>query len=233
VDVEFTLNFLEESAHRINLVQCRPFKVKGGGSVVDPPETIDDQNLVIQTNGPVIGPVCRYFIDRLIYVVPSVYAHMPERDRYSVAKLVGRLAHLDETDRNIMLIGPGRWGTMTPSLGVPVSFADISPAAVVCEIAEMHADLIPEVSLGTHFFNEIVENDMLYLAVFPDNEEVSFNRKFLDDAPNRLKNILPDYGHWQEAVRVIEPNAIRENLKLCINANAQKQRAVCYLTAED
>ena len=233
VDVEFTLNFLEESAYRINLVQCRPFKVKGGGSVVEPPETIDDQNLVIQTNGPVIGPVCRYFIDRLIYVVPSVYAHMPERDRYSVAKLVGRLAHLDETDRNIMLIGPGRWGTMTPSLGVPVTFADISPAAVVCEIAEMHADLIPEVSLGTHFFNEIVENDMLYLAVFPDNEEVSFNRKFLDDAPNRLKNILPDYGHWQEAVRVIEPNAIREKLKLCINANAQKQRAVCYLTTED
>ncbi len=233
VDVEFTLNFLDDSAYRINLVQCRPFKVKGGGSVVDPPETIGEDSLVLRTPGPVIGPVCQYAVDRLIYVVPSVYARMPERDRYSVARLVGRLAHLDEGECNLMIIGPGRWGTAMPSLGVPVSFAEISPAAVVCEIAEMHADLIPDVSLGTHFFNEIVENDTLYLAVFPDNEGVTYNRKLLDDAPNRLKEILPDYGHWQEAVRVIEPGTIRKGLKLCINANAQKQKAVCYLTTED
>ena len=232
VDVEFTVNFLESSVYKINLVQCRPFKVKGGGCVVDPPETIEADNLLLQTSGPVIGPVCQYVIDRLIYVVPSVYAHMTERDRYSVAKLVGRLTHLGEGKRNIMIVGPGRWGTTTPSLGVPVSFADISPAAVVCEIAEMHADLIPDVSLGTHFFNEIVENDTLYLAVFPDNEDVTFNRKLLDAAPNLLKQILPDYGHWQEAIRIIEPASIKEGLKLYINANAQKQKAVCYLTTE-
>ncbi|MBN2243924.1 MAG: pyruvate, phosphate dikinase [Acidobacteria bacterium] len=231
VDVEFTVNFLGESACRIHLVQCRPFKVKGGGCAAEPPETIDDAGLVLQTRGPVIGPVCRCFIDRLIYVVPSVYARMPERDRHSVAKLVGRLAHLDEGACSLMLIGPGRWGTTTPSLGVPVSFADISPAAVLCEIAEMHADLVPEVSLGTHFFNEIVENDTLYLAVFPDNEGVAFNRKLLEGAPNSLIKILPDCGRWQEAVRVIEPDAIGEGLKICLNANAQKQRAVCYLTA--
>jgi len=229
VDVEFTVNFLEKNAYKINLVQCRPFRVKGGGSAVDPPNTIEDDRLVLQTGGPVIGPVCRFAIDRLIYVVPSVYARMPERDRYSVAKLVGRLAHLDEGKRNIMLIGPGRWGTTTPSLGVPVSFADISPAAVVCEIAEMHGDLIPDVSLGTHFFNEIVENETLYLAVFPEKEDVTINRNFLQDAPNLLKEILPDYGHWQEAIRVIEPSGIKGGLKLYVNANAQKQRAVCYL----
>ncbi|MBN2320924.1 MAG: pyruvate, phosphate dikinase [Acidobacteria bacterium] len=233
VDVEFTVNFLDDNAYRVNLVQCRPFKVKGGSCVVDPPEAIEDENLILRTKGPVIGPVCQYVIDRLIYVVPSVYAHMPERDRYSVARLVGRLAHLKEGNGNLMIIGPGRWGTTIPSLGVPVSYAEISPAAVVCEIAEMHADLIPDVSLGTHFFNEIVENDTLYLAVFPDREDVVFNRKFLEGAPNLLKRILPDHGQWQEAVRVIEPAKIREGLKLYVNANAQKQRAVCYLATEE
>jgi len=233
VDVEFTVNFLEDGVYKINLVQCRPFKIKGGGCIVDPPETIESDNLILQTRGPVIGPVYRCDIDRIIYVVPSIYAHMTGEDRYSIARLVGRLAHLDEGSRNLMLLGPGRWGTTTPALGVPVSFSEISPAAIVSEIAEMHADLIPDVSLGTHFFNEIVENETLYLAVFPEREDTILNRKFLDGAPNRLTQILPDQGRWQEAVRVIDPPTIRAGLKFCVNANAQKQRAVCYLTTED
>jgi hypothetical protein len=132
-----------------------------------------------------------------------------------------------------MILGPGRWGTTTPSLGVPVSFAEISPATIVSEIAEMHADLIPDVSLGTHFFNEIVESETLYLAVFPEREDTIFNRRFFDSAPNRLIEILPDQGRWQEAVRVIEPSTISAGLRFCVNANAQKQTAVCYLTTAE
>jgi len=232
VDVEFTVNFLEDGVCRINLVQCRPFRVKGGGSAVEPPETIEDDDLVIQTRGAVIGPVCHCVIDRLIYVVPSVYADLPIQDRYSIARLVGRLAHLDEGQPSVMLLGPGRWGTTTPSLGVPVSFAEISPAAVVGEIAEMRADLVPEISLGTHFFNDIVENETLYLAVFPDREETVLNRRFLDESPSRLTDLLPDEARWEEAVRVIEPSALEGGMKLCVNANALEQRAVCYLTKD-
>jgi pyruvate,water dikinase len=232
VDVEFTVNFLEDGVCRINLVQCRPFRVRDGGKVVEPPETIEDDKLVIKTHGAVIGPVCQCVIDRLIYVVPSVYAKMPINERYSIARLVGRLARLDEGRPSVMLLGPGRWGTTTPSLGVPVSFAEISPAAVLSEIAEMRADLVPEVSLGTHFFNDIVENGTLYLAVFPDREDTVLNRRFLDESPSRLTELLPDEARWEEAVRVIEPSALEAGMKLCVNANPLKQRAVCYLTKD-
>ena len=69
-----------------------------------------------------------------------------------------------------MLIGPGRWGTTTPSLGVPVSFAEIDTVSVLCEIVAMRDDLVPDVSLGTHFFNDLVEMDILYLALFPGRQ---------------------------------------------------------------
>jgi pyruvate,water dikinase len=232
VDVEFTVNFLEDGVCRINLVQCRPFRIKGGGAVVLPPETIADDDLVVETHAAVIGPVCHCVIDRLIYVVPSVYADMPIQDRYCIARLVGRLAHLDVGQPSVMLLGPGRWGTTTPSLGVPVSFAEISPAAVLGEIAEMRADLVPEISLGTHFFNDIVENQTLYLAVFPDREGTVLNRRFLDESPNHLAELLPEEARWEEAVRVIEPAALGGGMKLCVNANALEQRAVCYLTKD-
>ena len=115
---------------------------------------------------------------------------MPLRDRYSIARLIGRLLHLrGETvagtlpqppRKNVMLIGPGRWGTTTPSLGVPVHFAEINTVAVLCEIVAMRDDLVPDVSLGTHFFNDLVEKDMLYLALFPKREGNYWNDALLD-----------------------------------------------------
>jgi hypothetical protein len=230
VDVEFTANFLEDGTYRVNLVQCRPFRVKSRGDVVAPPPSIEENRLVIRTQGAVIGPAHQCAIDRLIYVVPSAYARTRIQDRYSIARLVGELAHLDEGQRSLMLLGPGRWGTTTPSLGVPVSFGEIGPAAVLGEIAEMQADFVPEVSLGTHFFNEIVENEMLYIAVFPNREETVLNRGFLDGSPNRLADLLPDRAQWEEIVRVIEPGTFKDGMRLYLNANPIEQRALCYLT---
>jgi pyruvate,water dikinase len=87
-----------------------------------------------------------------------------------VARLIGRLNQRQPVeDRGLMLIGPGRWGTHSPSLGIPVAFGEISRASVICEVVEMHERLIPDVSLGTHFFNDLVEHDMLYVAYFPRN----------------------------------------------------------------
>ncbi len=84
-----------------------------------------------------------------------------------------------------MLIGPGRWGTTTPSLGVPVSFAEIDAARILCEIVAMREDLVPDVSLGTHFFNDLVEMDMLYLALFPGRQGNSWSEAFFEKTPKQ------------------------------------------------
>jgi hypothetical protein len=230
VDVEFTANFLEDGSYRINLVQCRPLQVKEGGGILPPPRKIERKDLVFESRGPVIGQNSHTAIDRLIYVVPSVYGEMPIGDRHSVARLIGRLTNLEEEGgrKTVMLLGPGRWGTKMPSLGVPVSFAEIATVSVLCEVVAMGKHVIPDVSLGTHFFNDLVESNMLYLAVFPKGKGSTLNEGFFLRSKNRLVDLLPEEARWSDVVRVIEPPAGSGGRTLLLNANSLKQRAVCY-----
>jgi hypothetical protein len=105
---------------------------------------------------------------------------------------------------------------------------------VLCEIVAMREDLTPDVSLGTHFFSDLVEMDMLYLALYPGREGNSWNREFFDRAPNRLAELLPDDAAWANVVRVIDmPLASHGDAALKLNANSLTQRVVCYLEREE
>ncbi len=232
VDVEFTANFLRPEQYKINLVQCRPLQVAMDRPAVALPRTIRAEDRVLEAHGAVIGQSRVSRIDRLVYVVPSVYGELSLRERYSIARLIGRLLHLEEPQppQEVMLIGPGRWGTTTPSLGVPVSFAEIDAARILCEIVAMREDLVPDVSLGTHFFNDLVEMDMLYLALFPGRKGNSWNEAFFEQTPNRLAELLPGDAKWSHVVRVLDmPAGSRGGETLTLNANALTQQVVCYL----
>ena len=231
VDIEFTTNFLDDGSYRINLVQCRPLQVKEeGGSTLPPPRRILRRDTVFESRGPVIGQNSHARIDRLIYVEPSAYGEMPVSERHSVARLVGRLTHLggDGQRKTIMLLGPGRWGTKMASLGVPVSFAEINTVSVLCEIVAMGKNVAPNVSLGTHFFNDIVESDMLYLAVFPGGKGNFFSEGFFKRLGNRLPELLPDDAEWSGVVRVVDLPEEGSGRLLYLNADSLKQRAICY-----
>jgi len=234
VDIEFTANFVDKETYRINLVQCRPFQVKGTSSILDPPEDIPQEDVVLMARGPVIGQSRIDKIGRLIYVVPKAYAQLPINQRYSIARLIGDLTHLKEAEppEITMLLGPGRWGTTTPSLGVPVSFAEINTVSVVCEIVAMTEDIIPDVSLGTHFFSDLVETDMLYLALFPTKEGNLLNHGFFEDAPNRLAELLPRASAYTHVIKVIDSASLSDGRVVRLNANTLKQRVVCYLDRE-
>jgi hypothetical protein len=229
VDVEFTANFLADGSYRVNLVQCRPFQVKTDSAALAPP-AVADSDLVLRTEGAVIGASMGTEVGRLIYVVPSVYGQLPQQDRYAIARLVGRVARMDHRPEGaLVLAGPGRWGSSEPSLGVPVSFAEISRANVLCEIIEMREGLVPDVSLGTHFFNDLVEMQILYLALVPGKEGNRINAGLLEQAPNRLPELLPSEAMWASAVRVIDSSNIAAGRRLRLHADAIGQRAVCYL----
>ena len=124
-------------------------------------------------------------------------------DRYAIARLIGELTNLNDGKTKVMLIGPGRWGTTMPALGIPASFNEIKNAAVICEIVAMHEDLTPDISLGTHFFNDLVEMDILYLAVHPGQEDNVLNFKVIEKCPNRLTELLPSAAKWTEAIFAI------------------------------
>jgi pyruvate,water dikinase len=232
VDIEFTVNFTSDDKFRVNLLQCRPFQVKigGEGGRVKTPEKIEPQNLLFRSHGPIVGHSLATVINRVIYIVPSVYSQMAMGQRYAVARAIGRLTHLDPPDarRTIMLVGPGRWGTSMPALGVPVSFAEISTAAVICELTLMHAGLVPDVSLGTHFFNDLVEMDMLYLAVSPGREGHLLNEEFIRQRPNQLTQLLPSAGALTQTLWVVGAAPAADGGAFYLNVDSMTQRGVCY-----
>jgi pyruvate,water dikinase len=230
VDTEFTVNFLPGGRYRINLLQCRPFqvKIKGEGSRVRLPPNVRPEDTFLASAGPIIGHSVSTAIDRLIYVAPAAYSQMSMSQRYSVARAIGRLTHLETSGAppTIMLIGPGRWGTSMPSLGVPVSFAEINTVSVICELALMHEGLVPDISLGTHFFNDLVEMDMLYLAVSPGKEGHRLNEDLVKRHANRLTDLLPSAANLAAAIWVIENPGAPPLFYL--NVDARTQKGLCY-----
>jgi hypothetical protein len=230
VDTEFAANVLHDGTFKINLLQCRPLQVKGGGASPPLPAGITRADILVEAHGAVIGQSRVIPIDRLIHVTPATYSQLTIADRYAVARLIGRVTHLPRPGRdgNLLLLGPGRWGTTTPSLGVPVTFAEISPVAALCEIVAMREDLVPDVSLGTHFFNELVELDMLYCALFPNRKDNFLNDAFFAGAPNRLAELLPADAAWAPVVRVIDADTLPGGGGLRLSADILKQRVVCF-----
>lgn len=221
VDVEFTINFLPDGSYRIHLLQCRTFQFRRDTGMA-PAVQSGGENL-LASHGAVIGVSREQPLSRIVYIVTEKYAALPDQDRYAVARLIGKINRLHPVDdRGLMLIGPGRWGTHSPSLGIPVSFTEISRASVVCEVVAMHEALIPDVSLGTHFFNDLVEHDMLYVAYFPRKAGNSINDAWFRNEPNRLPELFPEAASMAEIVRVIDADHV------WLRADATAQEALVF-----
>ena len=69
----------------------------------------------------------------------------------------------------------------------------------------MREDLVPDVSLGTHFLSELVEMDMLYLALFPKQGDNYIRTEFFEESPSLLLDLVPSAEKWQDGVKVIDP----------------------------
>lgn len=228
VDIEFTVNFLPDRQYRINLLQCRPLQVQGAAGVRVPTVEVCDRDRILEAHGGIIGPSRVVRLDRFIYVVPKLYGELNWRQRYEVARVIGRVNQAGCRDGDtVMLLGPGRWGTASPDLGVPVQFAEINRVSVLCEIVAMRENLVPDVSLGTHFLNELVEMNILYMAIFPQQPCNYLKESFFLDAPNRLLDLVPGAKPWQEAVRIVETKdvlAADRAVLLLADANEQVGR---------
>ena len=122
IDIEFTVNNTSKGQRAINLLQCRPLQTKSIGTSVPFPETMDNRKVLIQTRGHFMGGNACLNIKYVIYVNPEKYSLLPEKDKYQIARMIGQLNQIlvDPENAPTLLLGPGRWGTTTPSLGVPV-----------------------------------------------------------------------------------------------------------------
>jgi len=232
VDVEFTVNFDKEGDYRINVLQCRPLQVKGIGGKVGIPHNIEADRVFFQTKGNFMGGNIRRSIRRIILVEPQAYVGLNEQEKYRVARIVGKLNRMISSNEEtpVALIGPGRWGTSTPFLGIPVTFSEIHNVAVLVEVAYTGTGYMPDLSFGTHFFQDIVESDIFYVALFPEREGVVFNKELLDGLKNILPEALPDDASFRDVIKVYD---VDEHIygKLEIIADVVDQRVICMFSS--
>ena len=128
-----------------------------------------------------------------------------------------------------ILIGPGRWGSNDVLLGVPVRYADINRCRMLIEVARQKDGFAPEVSYGTHFFQDLVEAGIHYLPLYPDEPGVRFNAAFLGSSANQLAAIVPADADFASAVRVIRVPEAGGGRKLTIAMDGETDTAIAFL----
>ena len=218
VDIEFTVNFTPDGQYRVNLLQCRPLQTRGLGRPVELPEPSED--CFFAARGGFMGGNVRLPIDHVVFVRPEAYLALPEQGKYAVARLIGRLNRALK-GRHAMLVGPGRWGTTTPSLGVPVHFAELCHMSVIVEVASAESGIAPELSYGSHFFLDLVESGIFYAALVPGEPYVVWHPERVLELDNALIELVPDAAPLAEVVHVARTDGME------IFADIGTQRVVC------
>ncbi|MBR3004801.1 MAG: phosphoenolpyruvate synthase [Lachnospiraceae bacterium] len=183
VDIEYTMNLSDSGEYTINLLQCRPLQVFKDTGKVQIPENIPESEIVLESFGASMGLSRCVDLDMLVYVDPVAYYNLPYVSKPAVAKQIGEINwKYRNQGLHMMLMVPGRIGTSSPELGVPTSFTDISGFEAICEMEEKKAGYNPELSYGSHIFQDLVEAEILYTAVFENKKTVHFSPALLEEA---------------------------------------------------
>ncbi len=231
VDIEFTAYVDSENNVRINLLQCRSLRVpRSEGAAISIPKNLPRERVLFRSNraisAGVVGDI-RY----IVYLDPRKYAEVATfEEKRTLGRVIGKLNdNLRHVEGKVMAMGPGRWGSSNIELGVNVSYSDIDDTAVLVEVAREKAGHVPEVSYGTHFFQDLVEAEILYLPVYPDDKTADFNTEFFTNSPNILKDLLPELSNFEEVVQVIDVKAAASGATAKVIADPQTRSAVCFL----
>lgn len=207
VDIEFTVNFNKNKQFKVNLLQCRPLQTKGLGKSVDIPTLIDKKECFFFSKGNFMGGNIRLPIDYVVFVRTGAYLKLSEQEKYAVARQIGRINDALKGSK-VMLVGPGRWGTTTPSLGVPVHFTELCNMSVICEVASTEAGFMPELSYGSHFFQDLVESDIFYVAIFDGQKDVVYHPDWILSKENLLTAIIPEEMQLSNVIHIAKTDSM-------------------------
>ncbi|MDR3304515.1 MAG: PEP/pyruvate-binding domain-containing protein [Clostridiales Family XIII bacterium] len=193
VDVEFALNISKSGEFVINLLQCRPLQVGGSGLRVLLPE-VADEDTFFRLNGGTMGGSYYSAVDVVVRIDPKTYYDYPYNLKPAIARSIGQINQFyKEEEKVIMLLVPGRLGTTSPELGVPVRFAEISNVSIACEVSYEGGGYLPELSYGSHFFQDLVESDIFYASIFENKDTTEYyDAGFFSEKENILRLIVPD-----------------------------------------
>jgi hypothetical protein len=226
VDIEFGCD-----GTNLYLLQCRPQSFSSNYSSDSIPKDVSLEKILFTahkyiSNGKVPD------ITHIVYVDPQKYAELTDREKMlQVGRAVSKL-NKTLPKRRFILIGPGRWGSRGDiKLGVSVTYSDINNTAMLIEVARKKGNYVPDLSFGTHFFQDLVEANIRYLPLYPDDPRVVFNEYFLNNSKNIFKELVPEFHTLEDTVKVIDVFESTGGLNLRVFINADIDEAMGMFTA--
>ena len=232
VDMEFSVQIEHPHAAKpalhINVLQCRPLATLFSTDEEDLPAHIPRENIIFQTHFVVPKGLVKR-VDYAVFVVPSEYFAIDSmEERHALARVVGRL-NAALKDQSYICLGPGRWGSSNPDLGVPIAYGDIYYSKSLVEMTGPGIGLHPEPSLGTHFFQDLLESQIYPLAICLDDEKTIFNEEFFYRMPNRILEWIRVDEKMANRIRLIKVSDYRPNTHIKLNMKDDQGKAAAYL----
>jgi hypothetical protein len=170
-------------------------------------DDVDKNNALIYTETSLGNGIINTITD-VIYIDIE---HFDKHKTVDMAKEIDRLNHdMIDNGRKYILIGPGRWGTRDPFLGIPVNWSHISNAKVIVETSLANYPL--DASLGSHFFHNVTSMSIGYFSVLDSSHTDFIHWGLLD------KQVLINRTEHFKHVRFERPLEIIMNGKMRTSA---------------
>jgi len=234
VDTEFTLRVVDPDSLRpeveIVLLQCRP-QSHLKDSEVSLPINLPEQDIIFSTT--CMAPEGRINdVHYVVFVLPEGYFALPTSNaRVELSRLISSLNSILK-DEGFICVGPGRWGTSTPDLGVQIGYGDIYHARALVELTGKGVGPASEPSFGTHFFQDLIESNIYPLAIDLDDPETIFNHEFFYELPNELARFFPEQAEMGKCLRLIRVANFRARHHLTLVMDDEAGKSVAYLEAD-
>ncbi|NLG98540.1 MAG: hypothetical protein GX491_14385 [Chloroflexi bacterium] len=232
VDVEFTLHIKDLDSVKpeicITILQCRPQSYFVSEDQASLPAKLKPEDIIFSTRF-VVPQGLIPAVDYVVYIPPEQYFSLPTREsRNELVRAISRLNYALQGE-SFICIAPGRWGSSNSDLGVSVNFGDIYNTSALIELTGPGIGPAPEPSLGTHFFQDLVEQRIYPLAINLADDQSIFNRAFFDDLPNRVREWIEIDDRIYECLRLLKVGDFRQGYHLRVVMSDEKNQAVAYL----
>jgi len=231
VDLEFTMQINEESNGDPDLLftflQCRPQSRLAESKDISIPGHLPENDVILQTR----FMVPQGMIDNIEYVAfvpPGEYFKLNVNERFELARMVGKLNEKLK-GRTFILVGPGRWGSTNVDLGIPVGYSDVFNTRALVEMSGKDIGPSPEPSLGTHFFQDLLEAQIYPLAIYLDDPQSIFQPSFFYHSPNCIEEFIPAEESAKERLRLIKIDDYRNGHMLRLVMDEEHSTAIGYL----
>lgn len=224
VDIEFALECEEDGELRVNLYQCRPQQYDSSEEIKIPKGV--DHELLFDVRRTSMRRSKEVALDMIVRVDPQKYYEYPYSKKPEVSRMIGRInKRFGKEGKKMLLLVPGRIGTSSPELGVPVTYSDVSRFSAICEVAYSKAGYNPALSYGSHMFQDLVEADVYYGAINENSKTRLYQPELLEQFPEIFAQHYPEAEEMQGMIMVYDLSADTARLIL----DAREGHSVCQI----